>query len=221
MAVYKRGYQRYQGPCTPHLTRLLAFPRFSWRRLMEPAPGRHRPGGVPLLAAGLCAAFVYISNHTELLQGLGGGAGELPQNQRHVLPHLHGRAEPSSPSSWPRWPGRDWWRRISPTTRCPSTSAARCPAWIMCWRACSCWPVCSRWSPGFRGCCCSACRLAWRAGVGSRPIGGSGGGGRRLHDLDPVARAWWRWRVQLTCAGASSPELWCWPSSSCWRAPRS
>jgi ABC-2 type transport system permease protein len=71
MAVYKRGYQRYQGSCTPYLTRLLAFPRFSWRRLMG-----ERLVVVVLMASLFwplaCATFVYISNHTELLQGFGG-----------------------------------------------------------------------------------------------------------------------------------------------------
>jgi ABC-2 type transport system permease protein len=71
MAVYKRGYQRYQGSCTPYLTRLLAFPRFSWRRLMG-----ERLVVIVLMASLFwplaCAGFVYISNHTELLQGFGG-----------------------------------------------------------------------------------------------------------------------------------------------------
>jgi len=71
MAIYKRGYQRYQGPYTPHLTRLLAFPRFSWRRLVN-----QRLVVIMLMASLFwplaCGAFVYISNHTELLQGLGG-----------------------------------------------------------------------------------------------------------------------------------------------------
>jgi ABC-2 type transport system permease protein len=71
MAVYKRGYQRYQGPCTSHLTRLLAFPRFSWRRLMD-----QRLVVIVLMASLFwplaCGAFIYLSNHTELLRGFGG-----------------------------------------------------------------------------------------------------------------------------------------------------
>jgi ABC-2 type transport system permease protein len=71
MAVYKRGYQRYQGSCTSHLTRLLAFPRFSWRRLMD-----QRLVVIVLMASLFwplaCGAFIYLSNHTELLQGFGG-----------------------------------------------------------------------------------------------------------------------------------------------------
>jgi ABC-type transport system involved in multi-copper enzyme maturation permease subunit len=71
VAIYKRGYQRYQGPCTPHLTRLLAFPRFAWRRMVN-----QRLVVIVLMASLFwplaCAAFVYISNHTELLQGVGG-----------------------------------------------------------------------------------------------------------------------------------------------------
>jgi hypothetical protein len=71
MAIYKRGYQRYRGPCTSHLTRLLAFPRFSWRRLMD-----QRLVVIVLMVSLFwplaCACFVYLSNHTELLQGFGG-----------------------------------------------------------------------------------------------------------------------------------------------------
>ncbi len=71
MAIYKRGYQRYQGPCTPHLIRLLAFPRFSWRRMVN-----QRLVVIVLMASLFwplaCAAFIYLSNHTELLQGFGG-----------------------------------------------------------------------------------------------------------------------------------------------------
>jgi ABC-2 type transport system permease protein len=71
MAIYRRGYQRYQGPCTPHLTRLLAFPRFSWRRMVN-----QRLVVIVLIVSLFwplaCACFVYLSNHTELLQGFGG-----------------------------------------------------------------------------------------------------------------------------------------------------
>jgi ABC-2 type transport system permease protein len=71
MAIYKRGYQRYQGSCTSRLTRLLAFPRFSWRRLVN-----ERLVVIVLMASLFwplaCACFVYLSNHTELLQGFGG-----------------------------------------------------------------------------------------------------------------------------------------------------
>jgi len=29
MAIYKRGYERYQGPLTSHWTRVLVLPRFA------------------------------------------------------------------------------------------------------------------------------------------------------------------------------------------------
>ena len=77
MAVYKRGYQRYGGPLTGHWTRLLAFPRFAWRRLI----GQRlviialMVSIIPVLVA---ATFIYLANHQELWQGLGmTGAAEL------------------------------------------------------------------------------------------------------------------------------------------------
>src|SRR5512140_1704759 len=76
MAVYKRGYQRYQGPYTPHWMRVLAFPRFAWRRLME-----QRLVAIVMVASLfwplLCAGFIYLSNHSELWQGLGGGVASF------------------------------------------------------------------------------------------------------------------------------------------------
>jgi len=72
MAVYKRGYHRYQGPLTPHLTRLLAMPRFAWQRLFQ------QRLVVILLAVAflwplLCGAFIYLANHSELWAGLDQG----------------------------------------------------------------------------------------------------------------------------------------------------
>ena len=76
MAVYKRGYQRYQGPYTPHWKRVLAFPRFAWRRLTE-----QRLVAIVMVASMfwplLCAGFIYLSNHSELWQGLGGGVAKM------------------------------------------------------------------------------------------------------------------------------------------------
>jgi ABC-2 type transport system permease protein len=72
VAVYRRGYQRYLGPYTPHRARVLAFPRHAWKRLME-----QRLVVIVLMISLFwplaCAAFVYVSNHTELLQGLDRG----------------------------------------------------------------------------------------------------------------------------------------------------
>ncbi len=68
MAVYKRGYQRYSGPLTPHRTRVLAFPRYAWKRLLE-----QRLVVIVLMASLFwplaCAVFVYLANRADLLQG--------------------------------------------------------------------------------------------------------------------------------------------------------
>ena len=70
MAVYRRGYQRYQGPITSRRARFLVLPRFAWRRLFQ-----QRLIALLLLVALiwplLCAIFIYISNHAELLKGMG------------------------------------------------------------------------------------------------------------------------------------------------------
>jgi ABC-2 type transport system permease protein len=69
MAVYRRGYQRYDGPLTGRWARLLVLPRFAWRRLLE------QRLIVILLVVSLflpvaCALFIYLSHHAELLLGL-------------------------------------------------------------------------------------------------------------------------------------------------------
>ena len=73
MAVYKRGYQRYTGPTTGQWTRLLAFPRFAWSRLIG-----DRMVIVALMLSVLvpivAAIFIYLGNHQELWRGLGMGA---------------------------------------------------------------------------------------------------------------------------------------------------
>lgn len=73
MAVYKRGYQRYSGPRTGRWTRLMAMPRFAWRRLFE-----QRLVVIALIVSlfwpAICALFIYVSNHSELWAGLGAGA---------------------------------------------------------------------------------------------------------------------------------------------------
>ena len=70
MAVYRRGYQRYQGPITSRRARFLVLPRFAWRRLFQ-----QRLIALLLVVALiwplLCAIFIYISNHAELLKGMG------------------------------------------------------------------------------------------------------------------------------------------------------
>jgi ABC-2 type transport system permease protein len=68
MAVYKRGYTRYQGALTGRLARLFVLPRFAWRRLLD-----QRLVVILLVAATfwplLCGGFIYVSNHAELLLG--------------------------------------------------------------------------------------------------------------------------------------------------------
>lgn len=72
MAVYKRGYERYSGPRTGRFTRLMAMPRFAWRRLFE-----QRLIVIALIVSlfwpAMCALFIYVSNHSELWEGLGAG----------------------------------------------------------------------------------------------------------------------------------------------------
>jgi ABC-2 type transport system permease protein len=71
MAVYKRGYQRYQGPLSAHWSRLFVLPRFAWQRLMQ-----QRLVVILFVIAMFwplgCAGFIYLSHHAELLQGFGG-----------------------------------------------------------------------------------------------------------------------------------------------------
>ena len=69
MAVYKRGYRRYTGPLTGPRARFMVLPRYAWRRLYQQRL-------VLLLTVVafvwpiLCAGFIYLTNHAELLQGL-------------------------------------------------------------------------------------------------------------------------------------------------------
>lgn len=71
MAVYKRGYQRYDGPLTTHWQRMLVLPRFAWQRLFQ-----QRLVLVLLIASLiwplLCAGFIYLSNRLDLLQDFPG-----------------------------------------------------------------------------------------------------------------------------------------------------
>lgn len=69
MAVYKRGYRRYRGPLTGRWTRFLVLPRYAWRRLYQ----QRLVILLTVLAQVwplLCAGFVYLTNHVDLLQGL-------------------------------------------------------------------------------------------------------------------------------------------------------
>src|SRR6186713_1072911 len=69
MSVYKRGYRRYSGPLTGRWTRFLVLPRYAWRRLYQ----QRLVLLLTILAFVwplLCAGFIYLTNHAELLQGL-------------------------------------------------------------------------------------------------------------------------------------------------------
>jgi len=69
MAVYKRGYQRYDGPLTGSWARFLVLPRYAWRRLYQ----QRLILLLTMLAFVwplLCGGFIYLTNHAELLYGL-------------------------------------------------------------------------------------------------------------------------------------------------------
>jgi len=76
MAVYRRGYQRYQGVLTNRRARLFVLPKFAWERLMQT-----RLVVIIFVMATFwpvaCAIFVYLLNHSELLQGFGPQAAQL------------------------------------------------------------------------------------------------------------------------------------------------
>src|SRR5688500_2663443 len=69
MAVYRRGYRRYDGPLTGRWTRFMVLPRYSWSKLYE-----QRLVILLTMAAFLWpllfAGFIYLTNHVELLKGL-------------------------------------------------------------------------------------------------------------------------------------------------------
>jgi ABC-2 type transport system permease protein len=70
MAVYRRGYARYQGPLSGRWTRFMVLPRSAWRRLFQ----QRLVVSLTVIAMIwplLSAAFIYLSNHAELLKGLG------------------------------------------------------------------------------------------------------------------------------------------------------
>jgi len=74
MAVYRQGYQRYDGPLTSHAVRLMVLPKFAWKQLLS----QRLVTGVMVAAMFwplACAVFVYIANRAELLADFG---AELP-----------------------------------------------------------------------------------------------------------------------------------------------
>jgi ABC-2 type transport system permease protein len=69
MAVYRRGYHRYQGKITGHWTRFTVLPRFAWHRLFQQRLVIILTV-VAFLWPLLCALFIYLTNHADLLKGL-------------------------------------------------------------------------------------------------------------------------------------------------------
>ena len=68
MAVYRRGYQRYQGRMASRWTRLTVLPRFAWTRLFQQRLVLTFTV-VAMIWPFLCALFIYLTNHAEVLQG--------------------------------------------------------------------------------------------------------------------------------------------------------
>ena len=70
MAVYRRGYVRYDGELTGYLARLLVLPRFAAQQVLK-----HRIVTIVLVLAMFwplgCAGYIYLVNRAELLQGFG------------------------------------------------------------------------------------------------------------------------------------------------------
>lgn len=74
MAIYRRGYERYEGELTGHIARLLVLPKFAAQRILA-----QRLVTTILVTAMFwplaCAVFVYLANRADLLQSFG---AEMP-----------------------------------------------------------------------------------------------------------------------------------------------
>ncbi len=70
MAVYRRGYVRYDGELTGHLARLLVLPKFAGQEILK-----QRVVTIVLVFAMFwplgCAGYIYLVNRAYLLQGFG------------------------------------------------------------------------------------------------------------------------------------------------------
>lgn len=68
MAIYKRGYVRYDGELTGRVTRLLVLPRFAWQQILS-----QRIVTMVLVVAMFfplgSAVYIYLANRAHLLQG--------------------------------------------------------------------------------------------------------------------------------------------------------
>ncbi len=69
MAIYRRGYQKYQGPITSHWTRFMVLPRFAWQRIFQQRLVILLTV-IAMIWPLLCAGFIYLTNHVDLLKGL-------------------------------------------------------------------------------------------------------------------------------------------------------
>lgn len=76
MAIYRRGYKRYDGELTGHLARLLVLPKFAAQRILA-----QRLVTMVLVTAMFfplaCAVYVYLANRAHLLQGFGAEVSDL------------------------------------------------------------------------------------------------------------------------------------------------
>ena len=77
MAVYRRGYQRYQGPLTSRWARVMTLPRFAWQRLSAQRMFLIMMA-ISVIWPVLCAVYIYISNRDDLV-------GNLPGDLRRHL----------------------------------------------------------------------------------------------------------------------------------------
>jgi ABC-2 type transport system permease protein len=70
MAVYRRGYQRYQGPTCGRWARFMVLPHFAWRRLYQRRLVLLLTV-VAMIWPLLCGIFIYLSNNVDLLKNAG------------------------------------------------------------------------------------------------------------------------------------------------------
>ena len=78
MAVYKRGYKRYEGPLSGRLARLMVLPKYAWRNLLK------KRLMISFLIMSMfyplaCIAFIYLSNNIEMLLDVSPGFKEFIQ----------------------------------------------------------------------------------------------------------------------------------------------
>jgi ABC-2 type transport system permease protein len=67
MAVYRRGYHKYEGPMAGRWAHRTVLPRFAWRQLFQQRLVLALTV-IAMIWPFLCALFIYLSNHADLLQ---------------------------------------------------------------------------------------------------------------------------------------------------------